>query len=372
MRRAAPLILGAGPAGCAAAIALARAGASPLLLDRDETARDQLCGGFLSWRTVAHLRSFGVDPAKLGAVRIERLALFAGQREIALPLPGACFALSRRALDGTFRRRAVDLGARVAIDSARRIEGTTVLGRERTWTGDGLLVATGKHDVRGATRARPADDAALGLRLRLPANDERAALLAGRIELHLFEGGYAGVVLQETGAANICLAVRKSRLAGAGGEPATLLAELAAENPRFASRLGSDWRGQRIETIGAVPYGWIARDTDPGVFRLGDQAAVIPSLAGEGIAIALASGAAAARHWLAHGADGARDYQREMAARAAIPVRTGQLAWTLAENRWSARLGLSISGLLPALPRFLMHLSRVRAEPALAPGRAAL
>ena len=43
-----PLILGAGPAGCAAAIVLADHGLRPILLDRDAEARDQLCGGFLS------------------------------------------------------------------------------------------------------------------------------------------------------------------------------------------------------------------------------------------------------------------------------------------------------------------------------------
>ena len=60
-----------------------------------------------------------------------------------------------------------------------------------------------------------------------------------------------------------------------------------------------------------------------------------------------------------------------MAARATSPVRTGRLAWALAENPWAARLGVGISGILPALPRFLMHLSRVGAEPALAQARAA-
>ena len=106
MCRTAPLILGAGPAGCAAAIALAKAGAAPLLIDRDKEPRDQLCGGFLSWRTVALLQALGIDPAKLGAPRVERLALIAGAREAVLPLPQVCFALSRRALDGALRRRA--------------------------------------------------------------------------------------------------------------------------------------------------------------------------------------------------------------------------------------------------------------------------
>ena len=131
MRRTTPLILGAGPAGSAAAIALAQAGERPLLLDRDAEVRDQLCGGFLSWRTAEQLQALGVDPARLGARRIERLALFAGAREVALPLPAPAFGLSRRALDTALRQRALALGAELEIDSARGVEGTTVIGRRR-------------------------------------------------------------------------------------------------------------------------------------------------------------------------------------------------------------------------------------------------
>jgi hypothetical protein len=40
-----------------------------------------------------------------------------------------------------------------------------------------------------------ANDPALGLRLRLPASAPRTALVEGQIELHLFAGGYAGIVL---------------------------------------------------------------------------------------------------------------------------------------------------------------------------------
>ena len=366
MRRTAPLILGAGPAGCAAAIALAEAGAAPILLDRDEEARDQLCGGFLSWRTVAQLRALGVDPARLGARRVERLALFAGERETTLPLPEAAFGLSRRALDGALRQRALAAGARLEIDSARSIEGNTVLGRRRDWTGNGLFLATGKHDLRGHARPRHAHDPALGLRLRLPGGAARKALLAGRIELHLFARGYAGIVLQEDGSTNVCLAVRKSLLSKSGGDPASLLADLAERHPGFAVRLGDDWLGCRIETVGSVPYGWIARNTSPSLFRLGDQAAVIPSLAGEGIAIALASGALAARHWLERGAEGAVAHQRELAMRATRPVRTARIARAIAENRFAAALGISLAGRVPPVLRHLMHASRLEAEPMLA------
>ena len=60
MRRKDPLIIGAGPAGCAAAIGLARAGAQPLILERARDTGDALCGGFLSWRTMATLNRLGV------------------------------------------------------------------------------------------------------------------------------------------------------------------------------------------------------------------------------------------------------------------------------------------------------------------------
>lgn len=360
------LILGAGPAGCAAAIALARAGAPPVLLDRDAEPRDQLCGGFLSWRTAARLRALGVDPASLGARRVDRLALLCGGRSVTVPLPAPSFGLSRRALDGALRARAQALGTELAVERVRGIDGADALGRERRWRGDGLFLATGKHDLRGLPRLRRSGDPALGLRLRLPATAERAALLAGRIELHLFDRGYAGIVLQEDGTANVCLAVRKSELARAGGEPAKLLAMLADGDRAFARRLAGDWAAVPIETIGSVPYGWIARETAPGLFRLGDQAAVIPSLAGEGIAIALASGVTAAGHWLRHGARGAATFQREMAARATRPVHAARLAWAMAEHARAARAGIALAARFPPLVRWLMELSRIPPERALA------
>jgi flavin-dependent dehydrogenase len=375
MRRAIPLmgpvILGAGPAGCAAAIALAEAGAVPVLLDRDQEAHDQLCGGFLSWRTVAQLRAIGIDPASLGAHRLERLALFAGGCAAIVPLPDTALGLSRRALDEALRRRARAAGARVETDTARGIDGTTVLGRRREWRGDGLFLATGKHDVRGLARPRIARDPALGLRLRLAPSPERTGLLDGNIELHLFGGGYAGIVLQEDGSANVCLAVRKSRVARSGGEPARLLAAFAERHPAFALRLGDDWSARSIEAVGAVPYGWIARDTTAGVFRLGDQAAVIPSLAGEGISIALASGTLAARHWLAHGPEGALAYQHALAGRAVPPMRIARLARAIAEGPLSAGAGVALAQRVPPVVRWLMQASRLDAEPALAYGQAA-
>ncbi|RPF70651.1 NAD(P)/FAD-dependent oxidoreductase [Aurantiacibacter spongiae] len=367
MRIEDPLILGAGPAGCAAAIALAREGARPLLVDRDENVGDPLCGGFLSWRTVAQLRALGVDPPALGAHRVETLRLFAGGREACAALPEAAFGLSRQALDTAMRTAARHAGATIAFDAVTRLERGMAIGRRSQWRSDSIFLATGKHDVRGQTRPREGDDIALGLRLRLPASAARARLIGGAIELHLFDGGYAGIVLQEGGSANVCLALRKSALARYGGSPDALFESLAAEHPALAERFGDDWTTGRTDTIGAVPYGWIARETAPGLFRLGDQAAVIPSLAGEGISIAVASGVVAARHWSNAGEAAARAYQHDFAARARRPVQVARLARRLAESPAGGRAAIAVTRLAPTLVTMMARMARIDAPAHLAP-----
>jgi menaquinone-9 beta-reductase len=359
MRRKDPLILGAGPAGCAVAIALARGGARPLLVDRDAEAGDALCGGFLGWRTVERLRDLGLDPAALGAHPVERLVLYGPGKPVELRLPRRCWGLSRKTLDTRLRRLAVEAGATLAIDTVREVDGLRVVGRENEWRPESLFLASGKHDVRGCARPREDNDPAVGLRLRLRPSRGLAKRLDGRIELHLFERGYGGIVLQEDGTANLCLAVRKSLLSRHGGEPHALLAALARAHPHFALRLEAGWSDVRVDTVGAVPYGWSARETVPGLFRIGDQAAVIPSLAGEGIDIALASGTAAARAWLVGGADAAPAFQAGFHQQVKEPMAWAGRAWQLSERPALAGPALAAARFAPALLSKLIEATRV-------------
>jgi flavin-dependent dehydrogenase len=354
-----PLVVGAGPSGCAAAIVMAEGGARPVLVDRQLEAGDALCGGFVSWRTAERLASFGIDPAALGAHIVKRLILFGDGRPVEIELPKDSFGLSRNALDNALRRRAIASGAEIVEDTVRRVDGRRVSGRAQEWEAESLFLATGKHDLRGVARPRTAKDPALGLRVRLSPSPALAERLADAIELHLFEGAYAGVVLQEDGSANVCLAVRKSLIGDAGSAPAQLLARLAKTHPHFALRVEPGWREARIETIGSVPYGWSTDTTEPGLFRLGDQAAVIPSLAGEGIDIALASGIAAAEAWLAGGAAAAPAYQEALHRRVRAPMLWAGAAWALAERPAITRLGLAAARWAPQLVERLVEATRL-------------
>jgi flavin-dependent dehydrogenase len=340
-----------------AAIVLAQAGAEPVLIDRDAVVGDALCGGFLSWRTAERLKAAGIEPGALGAHRVDRLVLFAGKRQAAAQLPASGFGLSRRALDGAMRGRAVSLGAKLVIDRIRSVDTNVARGEMDEHRAEALFLATGKHDVRGQTRPRKTDDPALGLRMRIPAQEGLGALVARTIELHLFDGGYAGIVQQEDGSANVCLALRKSLLGEAGGDPRTLIDRLADRHPQFAERMAFAAPELPIDSIGAVPYGWIARQTAPGIYRLGDQAAVIPSLAGEGMAIAMASGEGAAKAWLAR--ESAATFQRKFAARARRPVGIADGIWKMAERPIGSRILAHLTSRAPVLARLAMDLTRV-------------
>ncbi len=313
----------------------------------------------MSWRTLAQLEGLGVRLADLGGHRVDQLRLFAKGREARVPLPQPALGLSRHALDSRMRETALATGARLEVDTIRTLAPGMAKGQRQDWQAESLFLATGKHDVRGQSRPRASAKPALGLRLRLPSEPTREALLDGAIELHLFDGGYVGIVLQEGGSANICMAVRKSALAASNGDPAALVERLGEDNPSLAARLGSDWRDARIESIGAVPYGHIARQTEAGIFRLGDQAAVIPSLAGEGMAIAVASGALAARHWLDGGAAAAPVFQREFASRASRPIRLASIGWRLVESHLGSRAALALAGIAPGIVRQFAEMARI-------------
>ena len=365
MRRTPALIVGGGPAGAAAAITLARGGARARLFERQAQTQDALCGGFLSWRTLATIDRLGIDSARLGGHPIDRVALFSGNRRVAGRLPDRGVGLSRRHLDSLLLEQAERCGAAIergtpvrAAVSARAVR---LAGGEEI-AGDALFLATGKHDLRGLARpaAASGEDSWMGLRFRLAASPGLADTLARTIELHLFSRGYAGLLLQEDGSANLCLAARKSRLAEAGGDPQALLTHLAADAPALGARIDAAAGIMASDAIGLVPYGWRATRGEAGLFRIGDQAAVIPSLAGEGVGIALASGVAAARAYLAGGPQAAAGYQRRFARSAQRPMALASLLKALAERPALTRPGLALAR-LPGVLALVSRLTRISA-----------
>jgi flavin-dependent dehydrogenase len=348
-----------GPQAQAAAIGLARAGLPHLLIERTRDTADALCGGFLSWRSLERLAALGVEADQLNPARLTEARLFARGRVARARLPRPALAVSRRHLDTVLMERALGVGAAVERGVlAREIAGTTIRTADGvTIAADMLFLASGKHDVRGAARPADArgDDPTLGLRLRLASAPGLTRLLGAAVELHLFPGGYAGLALQEDGSANLCLAVHRSRLQAVGSAPA-LLAALGRELPALGDRLAYADFAAPIDAVANVPYGWRTDRAAPGQVRLGDQAACIPSLAGEGMGIALASGIGAAAAYVRGGPDALPGWQRSFARDVARPMRVAGVLRTVAE---SAAAPLLLPAARPALVRLLARLTRV-------------
>ncbi|WP_380783177.1 NAD(P)/FAD-dependent oxidoreductase [Sphingomonas sp. R86520] len=359
MRRTPALIVGGGLAGAATAIGLARAGLPHLLVERSRETGDAICGGFLSWRTLETLAGLGIDPDTLNPDRVTRARIFAGNRRADAALPHPAVSVTRHRLDTVLLDHAERLGTPVERGvTVREIDGRTVRTADgATFAPDALFLASGKHDVRGM--ARPEDargpDPTLGIRVRIAPSPPLARSLSGGIELHLFDRGYAGLAMQEDGTANLCLAVHRSRLQAAGS-PAQLLALLGREMPALGEWIALIDGNAPIDAIANVPYGWRQRTGVEGVFRLGDQAGVIPSLAGEGMGIALASGVAAANAYAQGGPAAASAWQETFARRLARPIGIASLVRRAAESEHAAWL---LPFMRPALIQIIANTTRM-------------
>lgn len=302
-RRWDAVVVGGGPAGAIAAARLAAAGRRVVLLERQAAAHDKVCGEFISAEARPALEAVGLDLARLGAVPIRRLRLAAGARECRLALPFEALSLSRRILDEALLGRAAAAGAEIrhGVAVRRLAAGRVETSGGEIVAGEAVVVATGKHDLPGARRAGKVEGAWVGFKMHVRLAAGAAAAVAGTVELHLFRGGYAGLEPIEGGGANLCLAVRKARLAQMGRSWPLFLPALLAEAPLLAERLADAapcWTAPLA--IAGIPYGFVHRArADDDAYRVGDQLAVVPSFAGDGIAMALHGGAAAAAAILA-------------------------------------------------------------------------
>lgn len=364
----AALIVGGGPAGAAVACLLAAANRPPLLIEREAEPRHKVCGEFLSWEAQAALGALGVDLEALGASHITRLRLIHGHDIAEAALPFTARGLTRRALDAALLARAETLGARVLRGVAVRAITADGAGlkveADTTQQVDALFLASGKHDVRGQKRdARGTVDDLIGFKSYVRLSDAQAQALDGYIEVMLFDGGYAGLQRVENGLANLCLLVTRRRFARVAKRWPDLLAALAEETPHLAARLdGAVEQLARPLTIAGLPYGFIHRpnSADPiRLFRVGDQLGVIPSFAGDGLSIALLSGAAAARAWL-RGQD-ARTYHDAMTPLLHWPIGLAGALYRAGASPAGRALMLRAARVWPGLMRFAAAHTRMSA-----------
>jgi menaquinone-9 beta-reductase len=307
------IAIGGGLAGAAFALELARNGRRVIVLERTHGAHHKVCGEFLSEEAQAVLGSFGLDGHALGATPINRFRLVTGEHHITTPLPFAAMGVSRFRLDEALLRAAERAGAEV-------IRGATVTGIDpghgevtvrvegRTWRATAVALATGKHSLRGLPR--PAGPM-VGFKLHFEPN-AAARELAGVVQLVFFRDGYVGACLVEEGVLSVGWVMRDHLVRSVGSDWSAQSAHLARQSS-FIGDLVTAARPLFAKPVAtaAIPYGFLrTKPIAPEVFPIGDQLAVVPSFTGDGMAIALHTGLAAARAVLA--GRSAAAYQREV------------------------------------------------------------
>jgi flavin-dependent dehydrogenase len=301
------LIAGAGPAGVAAAIGLARQGRSVLLFDRARFPRDKPCGEGLLPQAVEALEALGVlDEVLRSAVAIEAIR-FVGPGGVCASAP-PCDRTGAPALALGIRRLALDA---LLLDRARSqprvrvLEETAVLAPlvERGCV-VGLSTARGRFYAPITVIAdglRSPLRAALGL-ARSPAPRRRMGLRAhfavdrlpaGRaVEVQI--GDTLDYYLTPVGEHLVEIAILGDLAAFAHtGLSARTFADHLRRHPTLGPRLRE---AEPIEAAhGAGPFSQRARSpiTD-GALLVGDASGYFDPITGEGVGFALASGVAAA------------------------------------------------------------------------------
>jgi geranylgeranyl reductase family protein len=354
------LVVGAGPAGSAAALALARAGREVLLVDRRDFPRPKLCGGALSRKAVRLLASeLGLEPGPdaLEATTPGGAVYYRGRRIARLHDPSRPIVfVSRSAFDDQLRLAAVEAGVRFlpgfqawAVDAdtgevrgrdGSRLRAALVIGA------DGAAGACGRA-LRGR-RAAP-EGLAETLEIDVPADE---AALSGRLgdprlaQLHfgVSDVGYGWVF------------PRRGRLTVGVLELAARRADLAARFEAFLGDVGLSAPARGVPRRGhPLPYGgFLAAPARGRLLGAGDAAGLVEPFFGEGIHYALASGLAAARAALEAGA-----------GPAAAPAYLRALRPLQAELR--AGLWLRDLAFRPfVLPRFMRAVEKVAAVQRLA------
>ena len=348
------VIVGAGPAGAAAAITLARGGADVVVIDKATFPRDKCCGDGLTTGALRRLELLGLDPSRLPSWQVveDVVVRSVSGRTVRFPLPrnrGTYAAIVRRIeLDAEMvalaRTAGADVrtggavnsverssdGLRVGVEGGEVFEADYVIGADGVWSNVRKL--TGATDEAGYLGEWHA------FRQYRKASTEDSRDLWVMFEQDL-RPGYAWSFPLADDTVNVGIGILRQP-----GEPTRDLGRRfkeVLERPHVAAVLGAS-----VEEAPAKAWPIPARvektalDALGGrVLFVGDAARATDPMTGEGIGQALETGELAA-HAILKGGDVASTYRSEIARALAVD---NKLAGWLSRNGLSHRKGIRVA-----------------------------
>lgn len=320
------LIIGAGPAGSAAARWLARAGLDVVMVDQQPLGRDKVCGDGLIPDAHKALERLGLlDRVMAKAARASHVGCI-GPRGGRIDVPGHLAVLPRRQLDEILNLGAQEAGARFIAparfeatleDAQGRVRGARLLvdGQPQEVEAGWVILATGAVPKALAAAGMCERHTPSGVALR---GYVRAPGLVDQIKAlevvwcKPVQPGYGWIFPAPGGCFNIGVGVTDSHrdLAGKGRKKDVNLREIFdafVQHYEPARRLMAE--GELVGELKGAPLRCTlrgARWTRPGLLVTGEAAGSTYSFTGEGIGKAMETGLLAAEAVLAHRNDDVR------------------------------------------------------------------
>ncbi len=344
------LVVGAGPAGSATALLLARAGVDVRIIERAQFPRRKVCGEYLNSGAVEALARLGVLEAVTAAgspLRGVRLVA-SGAPPVSLAFSRPACSCARELLDALLLDAALAAGAvveRARVDDLI-VEDARCAG-VRVRTEDGALEDRRAAVVVGADGIGSVVARKLGLTkpLRRGARYAVGGHYVGfgafdqHVEMYAGAGAYFALNPLSEVSANVMVVVPKQRLAawsrdvdaGVGGAAAALGRGVRSFD--HATRLGP-----RV-SMGPLAHD-VRRASAPGALLVGDAAGFLDPFTGQGIFLALTGAERAAAAIL----EALRDPAREAGA-------LGDYArWRANDMTWRRRLCRAVALLVDVPP----------------------
>lgn len=373
------VVVGAGPAGSAAAAALAQCGWDVLLVERDHFPRHKVCGEFLSPEaqgTLRLLRLHSAVAAVTPAAFTHAAVTTQSGQTVRMPLPGPAWGVSRFAMDKALASAAcehgADLWSGMLVNSFTKTDNEYVIQwQTRATSGQAprhgivksraLIIACGRHSASALPPHPTPHNRPLSVGIKCHYVD---VAMPPQVELFFFPGGYAGINPIEDGRVNLCLLLSYEAFRHTGQSVAGTLAAIAEWNPALGRRLaGGRALEESICTVAPVDTG---RPAAPWaeVACLGDAAVMLPPLCGDGMAMALQSAALCApladaflreelslTEWAAH-------YQQTWQSEFTRRVQTGRFLQQMLAMPLLAEAMVGLGRVAPSLATYFVNVTR--------------
>lgn len=281
------IIIGGGPAGTAAAITAARNGARVLLLEQGRFPRHKVCGEFVSSESLALLRSLlAADTVVLEqAPKIATARLFLDGRRLRGPVSPAAASIPRYELDAALWRAAETAGIDARMQTpVRKLSGSgpfVVETSQGAFQARSVINAAGRWSSLSPRLASAAQNKWLGIKAHFHELSPPPS-----VDLYFFDGGYCGVQPVGPDRINVSAMVR-------AGSATTLEGVLELQGDLRTRSL--NWQPASAP-VSTSPL--LFRSPEPlrdGTLLAGDAAGFVDPFVGDGIALALRAGTAAAQ-----------------------------------------------------------------------------